>query len=127
LTWRHSTIDSLAPLPHPEHTGTVGTLIVSKSLFLLLFSVALLAAAASFPAGGDQLGEIGTAASIELHADVSSLADDMRDLRLSTLTAPVELRALWTDAWNDVNVIADDAVARVKAAARRLATLINTR
>jgi hypothetical protein len=124
LTSAHSTIDSLAEALHHEHTGTVGSLIVFKSLFLLLFSVGLLAGAASLQSGGFRLGDIGFVARTELSTDFASMKDDVRDLRHEIKTAPRELKVLWADAIKDAAMIETNAEASAHHVAQRILAFI---
>jgi len=97
---------------------------VFKSLFLLLFLVALLAATVSLRNGGVRLGKINRAVEEESRADIAALRDDVRALRIQAKLAPFKLRVLWNDARRDVRVLEADAAAHARITARRIATLI---
>jgi hypothetical protein len=99
--------------------------IVSKSSFLLLSSLAFLAAA-SLQSGGARSGDVGNDFRYEAGADIASLKDDMREIRAQAETAPCDFRALWNDAVRDFRILKADVAIDARLAARRIATLIKT-
>ncbi len=101
-------------------------LIVSRPLLLLLFSVALLAAAVRKQSDGERLGVIAPATRFELRAGITSLEDDLEALRLQMSLAPVRLRDLWNDAMADAESIKAEVAQDAQTAARRISTLIRT-
>ena len=106
--------------------GTVGTVIVSKSSFLLLLTVAFLATAASLQSGGAWLGKMMWQARYEVHQDIAALRYDVRELRDGSGLVPYALRSLWIDVRSDGRIIEADVSADARVATRRLSVLIKT-
>jgi hypothetical protein len=100
--------------------------IVSKSLFILLFLVALLSAGASLQTGNLRVGESSMTPRAELRADVASVKSDMREIWLRLEDAPLDFNALWQDVQEDYATIRNDAAMQAKTIARRISTLVNT-
>jgi hypothetical protein len=122
----YSTIDRLAQFEDRAHTGSVGTLIVSKSLFLLLFLVTLLAGAASLQSGGPRLGEVGFITKSEVKADLASLKDDLRDVQEQIRLFPTEMKTLWTDTQVKAKQLEAGTADGIHSVAHRISAFIKT-
>jgi hypothetical protein len=101
-------------------------MIVSKSSFFLLLPVAFLAAAASLQSGGGRLGEVSRACRSEARVGVASLKYDVHAIRSEAEWARPALKTLWYDVRANVRTLEVDAVAEVRMAPRRLATVVKT-
>ena len=100
--------------------------VVSKSLFILLYSVTLLSVVASLQSGDLRSGEAGFNPRAELRADVASFKADMRVIVRRLQDMPLAFHALWEDAREDLHTLKADAAVETKSAARRISTLIKT-
>lgn len=101
-------------------------MIVSRSLFLILFLVALTAGAASLQSGGSRLREIGTVTKVEVTEDLTSIKDDVRDLREQFELFPSEIRTLWADAQQRAKALKLNATDSAHNIAHRVSAFIKT-
>jgi hypothetical protein len=102
-------------------------LIVSKSSFLLLFSlVAFLAGAASLRSGGAWWGDFRRDLRHEARGGIYALKDDAREFRARADAVPNQVRALWNDLSNELRILEADVSSDARMAAKRLATFIKT-
>jgi hypothetical protein len=82
---------------------------LSRHLFLFFFvSVAFLAAAAIIY-GGVRPGDVARVFRFEVHADVTSLRDDVRIVREQSRMLRGDLLSLWLDARADIIMLQSDA------------------
>jgi hypothetical protein len=98
--------------------------VVSKSLFVLLYAVTLLAAVASLQSGDLRLGNQDFSPAAELRADVASFQGDLRVFVRRLKDVPLSFHAIWEDARQDFRSIEADAAVHAKSAARRISFLI---
>jgi hypothetical protein len=101
-------------------------LIVSRSLFLLLFLVTLLAGVASLQAGGFRLGEVGFITKSELKADLGSLKDDFGGAQEQIELLPAEMKILWADAQIKARELGAAAAECMHSVSQRISAFIKT-
>jgi hypothetical protein len=99
--------------------------VVSRSLFVLLFSVTLLAAAASLQSGAPRLAEFGPAFRAESRADVYALREDVQMIGAQLKSAPSAILDLWRDACADARVVGAQVSVESRLVARKIAMIVN--
>jgi len=97
---------------------------VSKSLFVLLYAVTILAVVASLQSGDLRLRNQHFSPTAELRADVASFQSDLGVFVRRLKDLPLSVHAIWEDARQDFRSIEADAAVHAKTAARRISTLI---
>ncbi len=107
------------------HIGTVGTVVVSKSLSLLLLLVTLLTASAGLQSGASRLGSETRTAGTEIHSDITSLQVDVRTVYSRAVRAPALLRNLWSDMLLDWRDLAFDASAQTRSVQHQIESVVN--
>ena len=98
---------------------------MSRSSVLLVLFVASLAAA-GLRSDGAWWGEIHQTLGSESRADIGSLKEDIRLMRIQAQLVPLAVETLWDDARREVRTLEADVVADARHAARRISTLIKT-
>jgi hypothetical protein len=99
---------------------------VSKSLFILISSVALLAAGAGLQSGALRLGEASQRGLAEVREDVESAKGDLRTIWTSLEDAPQHLEALLADARGEFAALKTDAALQARTIGRRISPRFNT-
>jgi hypothetical protein len=96
---------------------------------LLFFSLVLFAATAASQLqwGGARWGDWGWAVRIETRADLASLKDDARFVRIEIKSVPNTLRMFWLDFRSDALALQADAAVESRITGERLSRVMQNR